>query len=45
LSDLGVEQMTIVMEGVLAIQAGTPSRALGERLKAMAPNRRKTVDA
>lgn len=37
LSDLGVEQMTIVMEGVLAIQAGTPSRALGERLKAMAP--------
>lgn len=37
LADLEAERMTVIIEGVLAIQAGTPSRALGERLKAMVP--------
>ena len=37
LADLEVERMSMIVEGVLAIQAGTPSRALGERLKAMVP--------
>jgi chemotaxis protein MotA len=37
LADLEVERMSMIIEGVLAIQAGTASRALGERLKAMVP--------
>ena len=37
LADLEVERMGMIIEGVLAIQAGSPSRALGERLKAMVP--------
>ena len=36
LSDLEVDRMNLILEGVLAIQSGMPSRALGERLKAMA---------
>jgi chemotaxis protein MotA len=37
LSDLDVERMTLTMEGVLAIQAGSQPRLLGERLRAMVP--------
>ena len=37
LSDLEVEQMTLLMEGVLALQAGSQPRLLGERLRAMVP--------
>jgi chemotaxis protein MotA len=37
LSDLEVERMTLQMEGVLAVQAGSQPRLLGERLRAMAP--------
>ena len=37
LADLEAERKAMIIEGVLAIQAGTPSRALGERLKAMVP--------
>jgi chemotaxis protein MotA len=37
LSDLDVERMTLAMEGVLAIQAGSQPRLLGERLRAMVP--------
>jgi chemotaxis protein MotA len=37
LSDLDVERMTRTMEGVLAIQAGSQPRLLGERLRAMVP--------
>jgi chemotaxis protein MotA len=35
LSDLEVERLTLTMEGVLAIQAGSQPRLLGERLRAM----------
>lgn len=38
LSDLEVERMTLLMEGVLAVQAGSQPRLLGERLRAMVPN-------
>ena len=44
LSDLDVERLTLLMEGSLAIQAGSQPRLLGERLRAMvpaAPERRK----
>lgn len=37
ISDLEVEQMTLLMEGVLAVQAGSQPRLLGERLRAMVP--------
>lgn len=37
LSDLEVERMTLLMEGVLAVQAGSQPRLLGERLRAMVP--------
>lgn len=37
LCDLEVERMTLVMEGMLAVQAGSQPRLLGERLRAMAP--------
>lgn len=37
LSDLEVERMTLLMEGVLAVQAGSQPRLLGERLQAMVP--------
>jgi chemotaxis protein MotA len=37
LSDLDVDRMTLTMEGVLAIQAGSQPRLLGERLRAMVP--------
>lgn len=38
LSDLEVERMTLLMEGVLAVQAGSQPRLLGERLRAMVPD-------
>jgi chemotaxis protein MotA len=41
LSDLETERMNIVLEGVLAIQSGTSSRSLGDRLSAMVPSRAK----
>jgi chemotaxis protein MotA len=37
LSELEVEQMTLLMEGVLAVQSGSQPRLLGERLRAMVP--------
>lgn len=37
LSDLESERMTLLMEGVLAVQAGSQPRLLGERLRAMVP--------
>jgi chemotaxis protein MotA len=37
LCDLEVERMTLVMEGALAVQAGSQPRLLGERLRAMVP--------
>lgn len=37
LSDLEVERMTLLMEGALAVQAGSQPRVLGERLRAMVP--------
>lgn len=37
LSDLEVERMTLLMEGVLAVQAGSQPRLLSERLRAMVP--------
>jgi chemotaxis protein MotA len=38
LSDLEVERMTLLMEGVLAVQSGSQPRLLGERLRAMVPS-------
>jgi chemotaxis protein MotA len=37
LSDIEVERMTLLMEGALAVQAGSQPRLLGERLQAMVP--------
>lgn len=37
LSDLESQRMTLLMEGVLAVQAGSQPRLLGERLRAMVP--------
>lgn len=37
LSQLEIERMTLLMEGVLAVQAGSQPRLLGERLRAMVP--------
>ncbi|ROS52270.1 motility protein A [Frigoribacterium sp. PhB118] len=37
LADLDELRMTLLMEGVLAVQAGSQPRLLGERLKAMVP--------
>jgi chemotaxis protein MotA len=37
LSDLEIERMTLLMEGVLALQAGSQPRLLGEHLHAMVP--------
>ncbi|HAM26019.1 MAG TPA: motility protein A [Microbacteriaceae bacterium] len=37
LSDLENARMTLIMEGVLAVQAGSQPRLLGERLRAMVP--------
>ncbi|HEY0259161.1 MAG TPA: MotA/TolQ/ExbB proton channel family protein [Lacisediminihabitans sp.] len=37
LSDLEAQRMTLLMEGVLAVQAGSQPRLLGERLRAMVP--------
>jgi chemotaxis protein MotA len=37
LNDIEQERMTLLMEGVLAVQAGSQPRLLGERLKAMVP--------
>lgn len=38
LSDLDLERMTLLMEGVIAVQAGSQPRLLGERLRAMVPD-------
>lgn len=38
LADLETERMTIILEGVLAIQSGAQPRLLSERLHAMVPN-------
>lgn len=38
LSELEVERMTLLMEGVLAVQSGSQPRLLGERLRAMVPS-------
>lgn len=37
LAELETERMTLIMEGVLAIQSGSQPRLLGERLAAMVP--------
>ncbi|WP_157156812.1 MULTISPECIES: MotA/TolQ/ExbB proton channel family protein [unclassified Diaminobutyricimonas] len=37
ISELELERMTVVMEGMLAVQAGSQPRLLGERLRAMVP--------
>lgn len=37
LSELEVQRMTLLMEGILAVQAGSQPRLLGERLRAMVP--------
>jgi chemotaxis protein MotA len=37
LADLEVQRMTLIMEGVLAVQAGSQPRVLGERLRALVP--------
>lgn len=37
LAELELERMTLVMEGILAVQAGSQPRLLGERLRAMVP--------
>jgi len=37
LNEIDQERMTLLMEGVLAVQAGSQPRLLGERLKAMVP--------
>ncbi|WP_026532246.1 motility protein A [Arthrobacter sp. H41] len=37
LGDLETDRMTLLMEGVLAVQAGSQPRLLGERLRAMVP--------
>lgn len=37
LTDIETERMTLLMEGVLAVQAGSQPRLLGERLRAMVP--------
>jgi chemotaxis protein MotA len=39
LSDLEIQRMTLVMEGILAVQAGDPPRLVDERLRAMVPAR------
>lgn len=38
LSDLEVERMNLLMEGVLAVQSGSQPRLLGERLRALVPS-------
>jgi chemotaxis protein MotA len=38
LADLEVDRMTLLMEGVLAVQSGSQPRLLGERLRAMVPD-------
>lgn len=42
LSDLDVDRMTLVMEGVLAVQAGSQPTLLRERLTAMVPEHRRS---
>ncbi|WP_104132875.1 motility protein A [Cryobacterium sp. M91] len=37
LSDIEIDRLTLLMEGVLAVQAGSQPRLLGERLRAMVP--------
>ncbi|AWB90382.1 motility protein A [Salinibacterium hongtaonis] len=38
LTDMEAERMTLLMEGVLAVQSGSQPRILGERLRAMVPS-------
>ncbi|MDQ1581077.1 MAG: chemotaxis protein MotA [Microbacteriaceae bacterium] len=37
LSELEIDRMNLLMEGILAVQAGSQPRLLGERLRAMVP--------
>ena len=37
LSEIEIDRMTLLMEGALAVQAGSQPRLLGERLRAMVP--------
>ncbi|CAH0213524.1 MULTISPECIES: MotA/TolQ/ExbB proton channel family protein [unclassified Microbacterium] len=39
LGELEVERMTLVMEGMLAVQAGSPPQFVGERLRALVAHR------
>jgi chemotaxis protein MotA len=46
LADLEVSRQTLLMEGLLAVQAGSQPRLLGERLRAMVPpSQRESGDA
>lgn len=40
LGELELERMTLMMEGMLAVQAGSPPQFVGERLSALASDRR-----
>jgi chemotaxis protein MotA len=37
LAELDLQRMTLLVEGVLALQAGSQPRVLGERLRALVP--------
>jgi chemotaxis protein MotA len=38
LAELDIQRMTLAMEGILAVQAGSQPRVLGERLQALVPH-------
>ncbi|WP_243230409.1 motility protein A [Microbacterium sp. CIAB417] len=40
LGELEIERMTVMMEGMLAVQAGSPPHFVGERLRALVSDRR-----
>jgi chemotaxis protein MotA len=37
LSELEIQRMTLIVEGVLALQAGNQPRVVGDRLRALVP--------
>ncbi|WP_353987985.1 motility protein A [Ruicaihuangia caeni] len=45
LADLEVDQLSLVLEGVMAVQAGAQPRLLAEKLRAMAPDRSSAAPA
>ncbi|CEA06616.1 Chemotaxis protein PomA [Arthrobacter saudimassiliensis] len=45
LSDLELEQMNLLMEGILSVQAGSQPRLLNERLRAMVPAHALSADS